>query len=239
VKVTRRTAELLTRLDVVGVEHVIWDWNGTLLDDFDVIIEATSVTCRDFLGRPVSPEEYRTHFARPVQLLYERLLGRPITLEEWAHLTSTFHESYRRLVTTAALATDAEIALRTVRGAGQTQSLLSMWFHDDLVPMVETLGLGPDFVRIDGLQVADEGDSKHQHLVAHLDALSADLGRELAGERVLLVGDSLDDAAAALAAGTTCVLVEGGSHHPEDLAGSGVPVAASLIDALKVGGALD
>ena len=61
-------------LFVVAITHFVWHWNGTLLDDFEVMVEATSAGCRDFLGRSITSDEYRSHFARPVQLLYQGIL---------------------------------------------------------------------------------------------------------------------------------------------------------------------
>ncbi len=48
-----------------------------------------------------------------------------------------------------ALAADAKAAIKSWPG---TQSLLSMWFHDELVPAVETYGLAGLFTRVDGLR---------------------------------------------------------------------------------------
>ena len=222
----------------MAVTHVVWDWNGTLLDDFDVMVEATSASCVEVLGRPVTAEEYRSHFARPVHLLYEGIFGRPVAPEEWHQINTRFHTSYAELVATAALVQDATLALRMVTDAGCTQSLLSMWLHDELVRMLVALGVESEFVRAEGLAAMSDGGSKHRHLLEHLDKLGSDLGRRIDPDSVLVVGDSLDDAAAAAQAGARCVLVEGGSHHPADLATAGVPVVGSLVDALSAGFAL-
>jgi phosphoglycolate phosphatase-like HAD superfamily hydrolase len=100
-----------------------------------------------------------------------------------------------------------------------------MWRHDDLVALVERLGIGRYFVRVDGLRRSD-GGGKAEHLVKHLAAL------ELEPAAVVLVGDSLDDLAAARAVGAGCVLYDGGSHHRHALEATGVPVVDSLTDAL-------
>ena len=72
-----------------------------------------------------------------------------------------------------------------------TQSLLSMWFHDELVPAIETYGLAGVFTRVDGLRTEVGGDLK-------AGAPGRPPGRAgIAGEQVVLIGDSLDDAAAA------------------------------------------
>jgi phosphoglycolate phosphatase-like HAD superfamily hydrolase len=49
---------------------------------------------------------------------------------------------------------------------------------------------------------------------------------------VVLVGDSLDDLAAARAVGAGCVLYDGGSHHRHALEATGSPVVDTLTAAL-------
>jgi len=80
-------------------------------------------------------------------------------------------------------------------------------------------------VRVDGLRRSD-GGGKAEHLRAHLAAL------ELEPEQVLLVGDALDDLAAARAVGAGCVLYDGGSHHRQALEATGEPVVDRLTDAV-------
>lgn len=212
-----------------GVRHVVWDWNGTLLDDFHVVVAAASAACATLGRLPVTPEEYRACFTRPIEASYERLLGRPLAEGEWQELALTFHGSYQSGVGAARLAEDAIAALATVTRSGLTQSLLSMWTHDELVALVEAFDLTGWFGRVDG-QPTFGGGHKEEHLHRHLDVL------ELRGEEVLLIGDSLDDAHAARAVGAACVLVGSGPHPADALAASGAPVAFSLIEALVIGG---
>ena len=62
--------------------------------------------------------------------------------------------------------------------------------------------------------------------MAHLDAL------EVEASAALLVGDSLDDLAAAQEVGAGCVLYDGGSHHRRALEATGAPVVDRLTDAV-------
>ena len=212
--------------------HVVWDWNGTLLDDFHLVVDAASAACSTVGRGPVTPDEYRACFVRPIERSYERLLGRPLAEGEWERLTAVFHSSYEQSLPRASLAPDARRALAAVARTGRTQSLLSMWTHDQLVPLVEAFGISDWFVRVDG-QPTFGGGRKEAHLRRHLDLL----GRS--GDEVLVVGDSLDDAHAAAAVGAPCVLVDSGPHPPESLRDLGVPVVGSVIEALGAGGVAD
>jgi phosphoglycolate phosphatase-like HAD superfamily hydrolase len=84
------------------------------------------------------------------------------------------------------------------------------------------------FTRIDGLRAMTGGGHKAEHLVAHLAALG------IAGPDTVLIGDSLDDAHAAEAVGAGCVLFAGGFTELGALRESGLPVATTLWDAVKL-----
>jgi phosphoglycolate phosphatase-like HAD superfamily hydrolase len=205
--------------------HLVWDWNGTLLNDMSLVVAATNAAFATVGGAPVSVHEHRARFRRPVSSYYAEVLGRTIDAEEFGRLDKIFHDAYRIGLTTCELATDAVSAMRSWVGS---QSLLSMWFHDELVPTVETHGLTGMFRRVDGLRSAVGGDHKAEHLVRHLDEL------DIAGSSAVLIGDSIDDADAASAAGARCVLYTGGFTDPDRLRASGLPVADSLTEAVAL-----
>jgi len=119
----------------------------------------------------------------------------------------------------------AAVALASWPG---TQSLLSMWFHDDLVDLVARLDLAGHFGRVDGLRLTVGGGGKAEHLYRHLEAL----GRT--GADCVMIGDSLDDAVAAEAAGARCVLYTGGVTDPDRLHATGHPVATTLPEAVTL-----
>ncbi len=218
------------------MRHIVWDWNGTLLDDLSVVVAAVNDTLATVRRRPITIEEYGAHYTRPVLRFYEHLLGRPVGESEWLGFDDAFHASYRRRVSAAELAADALDALTAARDAGVTQSLLSMYWHDELIPLVERFDLGRFLIRVDGLR-GTPGDRKQVYLEDHLRAVERTLGR-LDPSDVLVIGDALDDAASASALGLACVLYDGGAHPARQLASAGVPVVSSLMEALRAGGAM-
>ncbi|MFJ8580401.1 HAD family hydrolase [Micromonospora sp. NPDC093277] len=205
--------------------HLVWDWNGTLLDDLDLVVQATNVAFASAGGPVVSAGEHRVRFRRPIADYYAEMLGRAIDEESFGQLDRIFHDAYRAGLTSCALAADATAAIGSWPGS---QSLLSMWFHDELVPTVRTYGLTPHFSRVDGLRAAVGGGHKAEWLAKHL----AELG--LGGHEVVLIGDSLDDADAAGSVGAPCVLYTGGLSDPTRLRNSGHPVADTLTAAVTL-----
>ena len=157
--------------------HLIWDWNGTLLNDLNLMAESTSVALQA-LGEPaIDVETYRRHHARPLTGFYNQLTGRELSDEEWSTINTQFHQTYASVLHRAELATDAVTALETARNSGFTQSLLSMWIHDQLVPFVSRLGVADYFERIDGHKAAN-GETKVESLQNHLVALQDAVARD-------------------------------------------------------------
>lgn len=205
--------------------HLVWDWNGTLLDDFSLVVTCTNAAFASVGSYRVSAAEHRRLFRRPIAEYYAEVLGRAVDADEFGRLDRIFHDAYRAGLTTCELAVDASAAMRTWGGS---QSLLSMWFHDELVPAVDGFGLTGQFTRVDGLRGTVGGDRKAEHLVRHLSVLGVD------GAATVLIGDSIDDAEAADSVGAQCVLYTGGFTDPDRLRASGRPVADTLADAVRL-----
>jgi phosphoglycolate phosphatase-like HAD superfamily hydrolase len=209
--------------------HLFWDWNGTLLDDLDLVVVATNASLAVLEGPVITVDDHRRDFRRPLPEYYAAVLGRPLGAEEYLRLDRAFHAAYRAELSTCRLAADALDAIRAWPG---TQSLLSMWFHDELLAEVTRRGLVSLLGRIDGLRSTVGGDRKAGYLAEHLDALGVD------GADCVLVGDSVDDAHAAESVGAACVLYAGGITHPDRLAATGRPVAGTLVEAVALAGAV-
>jgi len=215
---------------LIVTEHIVWDWNGTLFDDALVVYLAS---CQVFAARglpSVTAAEYRTAYTRPIQDFYQRLFGRQLADGEFVGLDDAFHTAYQRTMAGVTLTTGARQALRDWRLGGRTQSLLSMFRHEQLMGLVGRYGIREEFLRIDGL-VGPGGGPKVEHLIRHLAALRLDPAV------VLLVGDSLDDADAAAEVGASCVLFNGGYHDRSALEVAGVPIADTMTEVLSLAAA--
>ena len=209
------------------VDHVVWDWNGTLLADVHAVVDASAAGLAAVgVDEHLDLERYRSTFRRPLRHFYADLIGREVGDAEWAHLNAEFGAHYRGAEPALPLADGAMDALERFAAAGLGQSVLSMLAHDQLHATLERRGLHDWFARVDGDHHHD-GRSKAAALAEHLDVL----GLDPAG--VVLVGDTLDDAAAAAAVGCACVLVaEHSTHHAADLR-TVAPVVATLPEAVE------
>ncbi|MEE6270819.1 HAD family hydrolase [Streptomyces diastatochromogenes] len=208
--------------------HIVWDWNGTLFHDIDAVIAATNSAFAEIGLEPITLERYRELYCVPVPRFYERLMGRLPTEAEWLVMDATFHRYYTEHRAGCGLAEGAETLLASWQAAGRSQSILSMFGHDELIPLVRDLGIASRFVRVEG-RTGPSGGSKSAQMVRHLAAL----GRVDPG-RTVVIGDAVDDAVAARDAGARAVLYTGGSHSRSSLTAAGVPVVDSLTEAVQV-----
>ncbi|MFC9912571.1 HAD family hydrolase [Streptomyces sp. NPDC059862] len=211
-----------------GAEHIVWDWNGTLFHDNDAIIGATNAAFAELGLEPITMEQYRALYCVPVPKFYERLLGRLPTDAEWEVMDATFHRYYAEHRVRCGLTEGAIELLAEWQLAGRSQSILSMYVHDELVPLVRGFGIETHFIRVDG-RTGPSGGSKAEHMVRHLAALAG-----VEPGRTVVIGDAADDAVAARHVGARAVLYTGGSHSRASLEETGVPVVDSLGEAVAV-----
>lgn len=211
-----------------AVRHIVWDWNGTLLADADLLVRAVNVALVALGGDPVDPEDHRLRYTSPARAYYEGRLGRRLTDDEFEHLCDTLDAAYEAELPRCDLTAGALEGLRSWPGG---QSLLSLADHDHVCAEVDRRGLRGYFRRVDGRPVSGRG-RKTEHLTAHLRAL------KLTGADVVLIGDSPEDHSAALAVGAESILYSGGWVHRRRLVETSAPVCDTMPDALALARAL-
>ena len=206
------------------MKTILWDWNGTLLDDVRVSFDCLNEMLEKYHLPPVpTVDDYRAVFGFPVREYYARVgLGGPV-FDEVAPL---WMAAYMREEIACPLREGAREALAAFRAAGCRQVILSASKRDNLLGQMERFDILPYFDAVLGLD--------------HIYATSKEgIGRAWLMENAdpadcVMIGDTLHDAQVAAALGCACVLVAGGHQLPETLETAGVPVARDLTDALRL-----
>lgn len=201
--------------------RIIWDWNGTLLDDNHASLSALNAILLRRGLESVDLDYYRKNFAFPVRYFYESL-GVKIECEDWDALAQEYHDAYHECE--LRLAADAKDALEFVRDNGVSQAVVSAMREDYLVSDMDRFGIRPYFESVLGTNNLD-GCSKLSRIRDYV-ALAG--GRE----EYVVIGDSLHDKEVADAIGARCVFYGGGSHDPSRLREFGV-VADTLVGAVR------
>ena len=202
------------------IRHVIWDFNGTLLDDVDCCVSTLNTLLDERGLPPISRLQYLARFGFPVRDFYLEL-GFDFENEDFERLAATYMFRYAERLDGAALHDRAHDALGALRRRSVGQSVVSAMELSLLRRLLERFGLAPYMTHVRGLD-HNTANSK----VALGLALQQDL--ELRAEQLLLVGDTLHDLEVARAIGCGCLLYARGHQAKERLVTSG----ARLIDSL-------
>lgn len=187
-------------------KNIVWDWNGTLLDDVAVGVD----TLNEMLekrGLPrLSAEEYKDRFGFPVEKFYHDI-GFDMEKESLHELSVDFVDTYDRYAVALALNPDVPDVLSEIRRAGVKQYILSALREDLLRQMLRDYGIAAYFEKAcgsDNIYAAGKIE-RGRRMVETLDICPAE---------TLMVGDSVHDAEVAQALGFDCVLFSGG-HNSE------------------------
>ena len=202
-----------------NISHIIWDWNGTLLDDTQACVNSVNKMLTDRDLPRLTVERYRDIFGFPVSDFY-RKIGFVLENEDWDAMAVEFHDLFLADDATG-LHADALRILAELQEGGFCQSVLSASEQSILDSMIVDFNLGGYFKWIRGVNNL-YGDSKLAVGKGLVDDLNIPAGN------IMIIGDSLHDHEVSLELGIQCVLVAGGHQSYERLAKTGVTVLESL-----------
>ena len=189
-------------------DTLVWDFNGTLLDDVDLgILCANEMLSRR--GLPVIPDRKRYFelFGFPIEDYYRRL-GFDFSREPYEVLAHEWIAEYRSRERNVPLREGAAELLAAVKAAGVKQAVLSATESKMLKEQLADLGI---------LGYFDEVVGRGDIYAPDKTGLARRWAQERKPGRCLLIGDTEHDLACAVAAGFDCLLVRGGHTSDADL----------------------
>lgn len=200
--------------------HVIWDWNGTILDDVALCVEViNSLKLRR--GQPaLSIEKYRAIFQFPVKNYYIEA-GFDFSDESFEKVGKEWMDEYETKKFGCGLRPGIMEVLQGISASGIGQSILSAYSQRALNETVGHYGLSKYFTRLCGLDTIYAPGKV---------ALGKKLMEELGNRKgeTLLVGDTEHDFETASAIGADCVLLADGHQSREKLEKTGALVLNEL-----------
>ncbi|MBR6781734.1 MAG: HAD hydrolase-like protein [Clostridia bacterium] len=205
--------------------HLIWDFNGTILQDIDLAIRCTNImlAARN-LPTFASLESYREVFDFPIDEYYRRL-GFDFEKEDYdTVLAPEWVAMYMEGESSCPLMDGVAEAVSFVRATDTSQIILSATEQDMLTAQLERLGICGEFDEIIGLDNIHARSKK---------ARALEWKERNPDARPLFVGDTLHDAAVAAAVGADCVLYCGGHQSRSRLASAGYPVISDIREIIQ------
>lgn len=203
-------------------KHIIWDWNGTLLNDVNFCRKIINGILVDNKLPELSLNKYREIFTFPVQDYYVAA-GLDFSKTSFEILGKDFIDEYESNKLTCSLHDNAVEVLSAIHQKGIKQSVLSAYLHENLVNILTHYNLTQYFDNIVGLDNIYAGSKIHlgTRLIEELDVNKSE---------VLFIGDTLHDAEVAEAMGINCILIANGHQVKERLMVNSNLVLADLAD---------
>ena len=202
------------------IAHVIWDWNGTLLDDAEICVEVMNDVLTRRKLTPLTAESYAAAFRFPVRDYY-RDLGFDFEREAFELIGTEFIEGYSAREATCTLRSDARTTLEGLAALRLRQSVLSASQQARLEAQTRRHEVHVHFEALVGLD-------------DHYAAGKIEVGlrwmeqSDVDPQRTVLIGDTDHDFEVARALGVHCLLVPSGHQAPDRLAKCGVEVLPNL-----------
>lgn len=205
---------------------IIWDWNGTLIDDTDICVTCMNHVLEKRGIELLNKKRYREIFTFPVKNYYLKA-GIDFKKEAFEIPAMEFINLYYKNLYAADLFPCVEEVLIDFKQRGYFQAVLSAMEHESLETSIKDKGIFSYFDAITGI-------SDHY---AHS---KLEIGKELidslhfSKNELLLIGDSLHDLEVANELGIECVLVSNGHQSYERLLEKTPTVYRQLIDVLDL-----
>ncbi len=201
-------------------DSIIWDWNGTLLNDVRIAVDSINHLLHDRNLELLTTERYLDVFTFPVQNYYE-LIGFDLKTEPFEIPAFQFISLYNEAVKDCGLHNEVVPLLSRLRAQGYRQFILSAMEQQVLEKTVTDNVIYHFFEDLCGLS-----DNFAVSKVANGKTLINKRG--LDPERTLLVGDTIHDYEVAQAIGCKCVLIAKGHQSKERLLTTGAHVLDGL-----------
>ena len=212
-------------MPVGSCTHVLWDFNGTLLDDLDVAVAAVSDMLVSRGREPMTRAWYYELMEMPIIRYYEKLFD--LSQVPFETLSREFVEGYARHFSLAHLAPGAREAFSRFAAAGCRQVVLSSFEQQRLLTILQELELADAFEAVLGAENI-RSESKVGRAQDWLKQSGAP------PDQVLVIGDLVHDWEVAQALGARCVLLSCGHQSYADLSRCGCPVISDLRELWQV-----
>ncbi|MCL2637667.1 MAG: HAD family hydrolase [Oscillospiraceae bacterium] len=202
--------------------HIIWDWNGTLLDDVHWCVDVINrMLAKRKLKTFAEVRDYHEVFSFPV-IDYYRKIGFDFEKEPFEDLAVEYVEDYYS--GSFKLHENAEETLAAIHAKGVKQVILSASEINYLKAQLSCFDIEKYFAEILGITDIYAGSKSE---------IGLEFMKRNEVEKALLIGDTEHDFETAMKLGTDCVLISSGHQSRERLEALGVPVLENIAEILR------
>ncbi|MGE5393830.1 MAG: HAD family hydrolase [Candidatus Saccharibacteria bacterium] len=205
-----------------SISGIIWDWNGTLLDDTDLSVQTMNQMLLKRNLQQLTMASYKEVFSFPVKDYY-RKIGFDFTLEPFEIPAIEYIDIYNSQADHCNLHDHSITVLNHFKNKGIRQFILSAMEQEALNRCLELRQITSYFEHVSGLDnhyAASKLDNGKQMI--------ASLGLET--RQTLLIGDTIHDYEVACELGCKCILIANGHQSRSILESTGATVVNELLD---------
>ena len=205
--------------------NIIWDWNGTLLNDLDHCISTINILLKKRKLPLLNHNRYKEVFSFPVKDYYQTI-GFDFSKEDFAVPAREFIDLYDGEVESCPLHEQATEVLEFFKKKGIRQFVLSAMKQNMLETTLKHNGIFQYFEGVAGLN-------------DHYAVSKIERGKELmkkfgiGRENTFIVGDTNHDFQVAEELGIRCILIADGHQSEDRLLQTGATVLPNLQSLLK------
>ncbi|MGC4059972.1 MAG: HAD family hydrolase [Aquabacterium sp.] len=202
------------------IEHIIFDWNGTLIDDLALAVRGVNHVGASLGVAPIDKDTYRRNFGFPIRDFYTRI-GFNFEKNSFEAVMAQYLSLFDSNVRECDLQPGVKEVISWARMARMSVSILSASHEEILQNTLRHHGLETEFDHLMGLQ-----NTTANGKLAIAAELDAKLGHP--GKRALMVGDTVHDLDVANAHGWQTVIITRGHQGPEHFSGQDVFLISDL-----------
>ncbi len=206
-------------------KHIIWDWNGTLLDDRWLCVEGINQALIKRDLPPISEDRYRKIFTFPVKEYYKKL-GFDFDNEPFEVAGDEFVDYYGKNFHKAKLQKGTRTLLSEIQSESISQSILSAAMERHLENWIYAHKLEIYFSEIVGIDNQYAG-GKIQEGIKLINKLP------FKSEDIAMIGDTNHDSDVAEELNINCILIDHGHVDSKRLKKTGRTVVSNLMDIIN------
>lgn len=212
----------MSDLNIKNYSNIIWDWNGTLLDDAQLCNDIINIQLVKRSLPSISLEKYREIFTFPVKDYYIKA-GFNFKEESFEKIGKDFIDEYEIKKSSCSLFPKTIEVLQHIKSLNIRQYLLSAYKQDNLKKLVEQFNLTGYFESIRGLDhIYADGKLELGKL------LMMDINKDDNKGKSLLIGDTLHDYEVAQSIGADCFLISAGHQEENKLKELKIPILKNI-----------
>lgn len=205
---------------------IIFDFNGTLIDDCKLCLKILNYLCKEYNIKKVSKRKYLDIFTFPVYLYYKEL-GFNTNEEEFKVVGSKFHTYYNDLSYKEVKLFKNVIKVLDALKGKYTLVCLSASHQNTLEKQLKFYGIFEYFDFVVGLNDT-LANSKEQVAINFANE------NKIKGNETLFIGDSIHDLEVANAINANCYLLSTGHTSKRRLLNETNNVITNIIKVLKI-----